>query len=75
MASRGRERRGRPRGSSRPPPSFDQPAFVEPMGVAFTRIAHTSAAGGQRGPSDLQRFKTHHPPTLRGGGDLVVADH
>ena len=45
------------------------------MGTTFTTIAKTSAAGGQEGPSDLQRFRAHHSPTFRGGGDLVVADH
>ena len=45
------------------------------MGVGFTTIAQTSAAGGQGRSSDLQRFRTHHPPTFRGGGDPVVADH
>ena len=45
------------------------------MGVAFTTIAHTSAIGDQGGSSDLQRFRAHHPPTFRGGGDTVVANH
>ena len=62
-------------GSSRPPTGFDQKAFVEAMGTAFTTIAQASAASGQGGPSDLQRFRAHHPLTFRGGGDLVVADH
>ena len=53
MASREHGRRGRPRGNSRPPLGFDQQAFVEAMGAAFTTIAHTSATGGQGGPSDL----------------------
>ena len=75
MASRGRGSRGRPRGSSRPPPGFDQLAFVAAMGVAAAAIAHASAAGGQGGPSNLQRFIAHHPPTFTGGGDLVIADH
>ena len=48
---------------------------MEAMGAAFTTIAHNSAISGQGGPSDLQRFRAHHPPTFRGGGDLVVADH
>ena len=48
---------------------------MEAMDAAFTTIAQTSAAGGQGGPSDLQRFRTHHPPTFRRGGDPVVADH
>ena len=29
----------------------------------------------QGGPSNLQRFRAHHPPTFTGGGDLMVADH
>ena len=45
------------------------------MGTAFTTIAKTSAAGGQGGPSDLQRFRVHRPPTFKGEGDLVVVDH
>ena len=46
---------------------------MEAMNAAFTTITQTSAAGDQGGPSDLQRFRTHHPPTFRGGGDPVVA--
>ena len=74
MASRGRRRKVRPRGSSRPLPCFDQHAFVA-TGAAVTTIAHTSAAGGQGGSSDLQRFSAYHPSTFRGGGDQVVVDH
>ena len=48
---------------------------MEVMGTVFTTIAQTSAVGGQRGLSNLQRFKAHHPPTFMGGGDPVVADH
>ena len=75
MACRGRERRGRPWGSSRPPLGFAQQEFVEVMGAAFTTIAHTSAASGHGRSSDLQRFRAHHPPTFRGGGDPMVAGH
>ena len=80
MASRGRGCRGRPRGNSRPPPVFYQQAFVEAIGVAATTITQASAAGGQEGPSNLQRFMAHHPLTFTGGGggggrDPVVADH
>ena len=49
MASRERRHRGRPRGSSRPPPSFDQQAFVEVMGATAVVIAQASAVGGQGG--------------------------
>ena len=81
MASRGRGRRGRPRGTGQAPPTFDQPpafnqqAFAEAVGVAAAAIAHASITGSQGGPSNLQRFRAHHPPTFTGGGDLMVADH
>ena len=75
MASQGHERRGRPRGSSRPPPGFDQQAFVEAMDAVVATIAQASATGGQGGPSNVQRFKAYHPLTFTRGGDLVVADH
>ena len=75
MASRGRGRRGRPRGTSQAPPVFDQQAFVEAVGIAAAAIAQASTAGSQGGPSNLQRFRAHHPPTFSGGGDLMVADH
>ena len=81
MASRGRGRRGRPRGTGQAPPTFDQPpvfdqqAFVEAMGVAVAAIAQAGIAGSQGGPSNLQRFRAHHPPTFIGGGDPMVADH
>ena len=42
---------------------------MEAMGTAFTTIAQASATSGQGGPSDLQRFRAHHPLTFRGGGD------
>ena len=75
MASRGRGRRGRPRGDGRPPPVFDQQAFIEAMGAAIAIASQADAARGQGGASNLQRFKAHHPPTFTGGGDPMVADH
>ena len=75
MASRGRGRRGRPRGASQEPPVFDQQAFAETVWIAAAAIAQASVAGSQGGPSNLQRFRAHHPPTFIGGGDLMVADH
>ena len=81
MASRGRGRRGRPRGTGQAPPTFDQPsvfdqrAFAEAVGVAAAAIAQASIAVSQGGPSNLQRFRAHHPPTFTGGGDPMVADH
>ena len=75
MASRGRGRRGRPRGASQAPLVFDQQAFAEAVGIAAAAIAQASAVGSQGGPSNLQRFRAHHPPTFTGGGDLMVVDH
>ena len=75
MASRGRGRRGRPRGTGQALPVFDQQAFAEEVGIAVSAIAQTNAASSQGGPSNLQRFKEHHPPTFTGGGDSMVADH
>ena len=75
MASRGRGRRGRPRGASQAPPIFDQQGFAEVVGIAAAAIAQATAAGSQGGPSNLQRFRAHHPPIFTGGGDSMVADH
>ena len=81
MASRGRGHRGRPRGTGQAPPTIDQPpvinqqAFAETVGIAAAAIAQASIAGSQGGPSNLQRFRAHHPPTFTGGGDPMVADH
>ena len=54
---------------------FYQQAFIEAMGAAAAAIAQASATRGQGGPSNLQRFMAHHPPTFTGGGDPMVADH
>ena len=57
MASRGRGRRGRPRGTGQAPPTFnqlptfDQRAFVEAVGVAAAAIAQAGIAGRQEDPS------------------------
>ena len=75
MASRGRGHRGRPQGTGQAPPVFDKQAFVEAVGIAVAAIAQASVAGSQRGPSNLQKFRAHHPPTFTGGGDPMVADH
>ena len=51
MASRGRGRRGRPRGTGQAPPAFDEPpafdqqAFAKAVGIAAAAIAQASAAG------------------------------
>ena len=81
MASRGRGRRGCQRGVGQAPPTFDQPpvftqqAFAEAVGIATAASAQESIESSQGGPSNLQRFRAHHPPTFRGGGDPMVADH
>ena len=75
MASRGRGRRGRPQGTGQAPPVFDKQAFVEAVGIATAAIAQAGIAGSQGGPSNLQKFRAHHPPTFTGGGDPMVADH
>ena len=75
MASRGRGRRERPWGTGQTPPGFDQQAFVEAVGITAAAIAQASIAGSQGGPSNLQRFRAHHPPTFTGGGDPMVVDH
>ena len=75
MASRGRGRRGRPRGTGQAPPMFDQQAFAEAVGIMAAVIAQASVAGSQGGPSNLQRFRAHHPPTFTEGGDPMVVDH
>ena len=75
MESRGRGRRGHPRGDGRPPLVFYQQDFIEAMGVAIATTAQVEAARGQGGASNLERFKAHHPPTFMGEGDLMVADH
>ena len=75
MASREGGHRGRPRGTGQAPLVFDQQAFAEAVGIAAAAIAQASAEGSQGGPSNLQRFKAHHPPTFTGGGDPMVAGH
>ena len=83
--SRGRGRRGDGQSNNPLPPAFDQQAFMEAIGAATATIAQVSAAAAtiarasatasQGGLSNLQRFKAHHPPTFKGGGDPMIADH
>ena len=85
MASRGRVCRGGGRGNYQSPSTFDQQAFMEAIGVAITTIVQVSVVAttiaqastnmGQRRPSNLQRFKAHHPPTFKGGGESMEADY
>ena len=81
MASRERGHRGRPRGigqappTTNQPPTFDQRIFVEAVGVTEAAIAQARITGSQGDPSNLQRFRTYHPPTFIGGRDPMVVDH
>ena len=75
MASRGRGRRGRPRGTGQAPPVFDQQAFTEAVGITAAAIAQVGIAGRQEDPNNLQRLRAHHPPSFTGGGDPMVEDH
>ena len=75
MASRRRGHRGRPRGASQAPPVFDQQVFAEAVGMAAAAIAQARATGSLGGPSNLQRFRAHHPPIFIRGGDPMVTDH
>ena len=75
MASRGRGRRGRPRGTGQAQSVFDQQTFAEAVGITANAIAQAGIAGRQEDPSNLHRFRAHHPPTFTGGGDQMVTDH
>ena len=75
MASRGRGRRGRPRGTGQTPTVFDQQTFAEAVGITSNAIARAGIAGRQGDPSNLQRFRTYHPPTFTGGRDPMVVDY
>ena len=75
MASRGRGRRERPRGTGQVQSVLDQRTFAEAVGIAANAIARARIACRQEDPSNLQRFRIHHPPTFTGGGDPMVADH
>ena len=75
MASRGRGRRERPRGTGQAPPVFDQQTFAEAVGITANVIAQTGIACRQEDPSNPQRFRAYHPPTFTGGKDSMVVDH
>ena len=50
-------------------------ATIAQASVVATTIAQASATVSQGGPSNLQRLKAHHPPTFKGEGDPMEADH
>ena len=53
----------------------NQQTFDEAVGITAKAIAQVGIAGRQEDPSNLQRFRAHHPPTFTGGGDQMVIDH
>ena len=75
MASRGRGRRERPRGTGQAQSVFDQRTFAEAVGITANAIAWASIACRQEDPSNLQRFRAYHPPKFTGGKDPMVVDH
>ena len=75
MASTGRGHRGRPRGTGQAPLVFDQQTFAKAVGIIANVIAQAGIPCRQEDPNNLQRFRAHHPPTFKGGGDPMVADH
>ena len=75
MASRGRGRKGRPQDTGQTPLVFNKQAFAEAISVTAVAIAQAGIAGRHGDPSNLQRFRTYHPPTFTGGRDPMVVDH
>ena len=67
MASRGRGRRERPRGTGQAQSVFDQRTFAEAVGITANAIARASIACRQEDPSNPQRFRAYHPQTFTGG--------
>ena len=76
MANRGRGRRGGGQNNNPLLLTFDQQAFIEAIGAATATIAQANAVAAtnaqasatvsQGEPSNLQRFKAHHPLTFKG---------
>ena len=49
--------------------------IITQASIVATTIAQASVIVSQGGLSNLSRFKAHHPPTFKGGGELMEADH
>ena len=49
---------------------FDQQTCTEVVGITAAVIAQAEIAGRQEYPSNLQRFRAHHPPTFTGGEEI-----
>ena len=67
MASRGRGRRGHPRGTGQAPPAFDQQAFAEAVRIAVAAITQACVVVNQGGSNNLQRLEAPHPPLGKEG--------
>ena len=67
MASRGRGRRERPRGTGQAQSVLDQRTFAEAVSITANAITRASMACRQEDPSNPQRFRMYHPPTCTGG--------
>ena len=65
MTSRGRGRRGRPRGTGQAPSAFDQQAFAEVIRIAAAAIAQAGAAGSQGGVDDIRGIQDMSVGTKR----------
>ena len=49
--------------------------LAEAVGITANAITQAGIAGRQEDPSNLQRFRAHHPPTFTEVGDPMVTDH
>ena len=65
MASRGRGRRDRPRGTGQTPSAFDQHAFTEAVGIAAAAITQAGAASNQGGVDDIRGIQDMGAGTKR----------
>ena len=72
MDSRGRGRRGRPRGTGQAPSAFDQQTFIKAVGIEVVAISQACAIVSQGKSNDLQRLEAHYPPMVIEGGIDVI---
>ena len=49
--------------------------LAKAVGITANAIVQAGIACRQEDPSNLQRFRAHHPLTFPWGGDPMVADH
>ena len=72
MASQGRGRRGRPRGTGQAPSALDQQALTKAVRIVVVAIAQACAVVNQGRSNDLQCVEARRPPMVRGGVDSRV---